>query len=174
MLRKRNAHKNNAARRFAKIKLQSAMEYLMTYGWAILIIAVALGVLFQLGVFNPMTYAPKAPPGACQVVRPNGPYTSSIVSLQGLCTGEIPQSTVYFGNSGYINITSGVLPCGPIPQITVTAWEKQLPGGITPALLNIFSLNTVFFNVLPHELQFYTINANWIGDTVINLPIRPS
>jgi hypothetical protein len=28
------------------------MEYLMTYGWAILIIAVVLGALFSLGVFN--------------------------------------------------------------------------------------------------------------------------
>ncbi|MCL5430439.1 MAG: hypothetical protein M1504_03095 [Candidatus Marsarchaeota archaeon] len=35
-----------------KYRSQSAMEYLMTYGWAILIIAVVLGVLFQLGVFN--------------------------------------------------------------------------------------------------------------------------
>ncbi len=33
-------------------KAQSAMEYLMTYGWAILIIAVVLGALFQLGVFS--------------------------------------------------------------------------------------------------------------------------
>ncbi len=33
-------------------KAQSAMEYLMTYGWAILIIAVTLSVLFSLGVFN--------------------------------------------------------------------------------------------------------------------------
>src|SRR5271156_5026084 len=33
-------------------KAQSAMEYLMTYGWGILIIAVVLGALFSLGVFN--------------------------------------------------------------------------------------------------------------------------
>ena len=33
-------------------KAQSAMEYLMTYGWAILIIAVVLAVLFSLNVFN--------------------------------------------------------------------------------------------------------------------------
>jgi hypothetical protein len=33
-------------------KAQSAMEYLMTYGWAILIIAVVLGALFSLGVFS--------------------------------------------------------------------------------------------------------------------------
>ena len=31
---------------------QSAMEYLMTYGWVILIIAIALTVLSALGVFN--------------------------------------------------------------------------------------------------------------------------
>ncbi|MGC8538128.1 MAG: hypothetical protein ACP5MZ_04090 [Candidatus Micrarchaeia archaeon] len=34
------------------MKLQSAMEYLMTYGWAILIVAVVLAALFELGVFN--------------------------------------------------------------------------------------------------------------------------
>ena len=33
-------------------RLQSAMEYLMTYGWAILIIAVVLGALFALGIFG--------------------------------------------------------------------------------------------------------------------------
>ncbi len=33
-------------------KAQSAMEYLMTYGWAILIIAVVLGALYVLGVFS--------------------------------------------------------------------------------------------------------------------------
>ncbi len=35
-----------------RTKAQSAMEYLMTYGWAILIIAVVLGALFSLGVFG--------------------------------------------------------------------------------------------------------------------------
>ncbi len=34
------------------IKAQSAMEYLMTYGWAILIVAVVLGALYSLGIFN--------------------------------------------------------------------------------------------------------------------------
>ena len=36
-------------------KSQSAMEYLMTYGWAILVVLIALGALFYLGVFNPKT-----------------------------------------------------------------------------------------------------------------------
>jgi hypothetical protein len=82
------------------------MEYLMTYGWAILIIAIVLAALFQLGVFNPMSYAPKAPPGACQVFRPNGPGTTQFINLEGICTGEIPQYAASFNDqSSYINTT---------------------------------------------------------------------
>ncbi|MGC8676162.1 MAG: hypothetical protein ACP5T3_01420 [Candidatus Micrarchaeia archaeon] len=39
-----------------KMRAQSAMEYLMTYGWAILIIAVVLGALFSLGVFSSSSF----------------------------------------------------------------------------------------------------------------------
>ncbi len=39
-----------------RMKLQSAMEYMVTYGWAIIIIAVALAALVALGVFNPATF----------------------------------------------------------------------------------------------------------------------
>ncbi|MDE1856423.1 MAG: hypothetical protein KGH49_04295, partial [Candidatus Micrarchaeota archaeon] len=35
-----------------RIKLQSAMEYLMTYGWAILVVAIVLGLMFGLGAFS--------------------------------------------------------------------------------------------------------------------------
>ena len=38
------------------MKLQSAMEFLLTYGWAILIIVVAVSALYFLGVFNPSLY----------------------------------------------------------------------------------------------------------------------
>jgi hypothetical protein len=34
------------------IKSQSAMEYLMTYGWAILVVLVVVSGLFALGVFD--------------------------------------------------------------------------------------------------------------------------
>jgi len=89
----------------ASAKAQSAMEYLMTYGWAILIISIVLAALFQLGVFNPMTFAPKAQPGACQVFRPNGPGTTSFINLEGECTGELPQYVASFGASTADQIT---------------------------------------------------------------------
>ena len=39
-----------------KMRGQAAMEYLMTYGWALLILVVVIGVLFSMGVFNPQNY----------------------------------------------------------------------------------------------------------------------
>ncbi len=36
---------------------QSALEYMMTYGWAILIIVIVAGVLYSFGVFNPSSSA---------------------------------------------------------------------------------------------------------------------
>jgi len=45
---------------------QSAMEYLMTYGWAILVIIIVIAVLFYIGVLNPRNVTPTSctfPPG---------------------------------------------------------------------------------------------------------------
>jgi hypothetical protein len=39
---------------------QAAMEFLMTYGWAILIMLVVIAVLFYLGIFSPNTNVPKS------------------------------------------------------------------------------------------------------------------
>ena len=40
-------------------KGQGAMEYLMTYGWALLVIVIVGAALFALGILNPATYQQK-------------------------------------------------------------------------------------------------------------------
>ena len=112
--------------RKASAKAQSAMEYLMTYGWAILIISVVLAALYQLGVFNPMTFAPKAPPGACQVFRPNGPGTTSFINLEGVCSGELPQYVAQFQGNNYIIVPSSTFPNNQ-PSVTASAWIDISP-----------------------------------------------
>ena len=123
--------KGNSQREFhQRFASQSAMEYLMTYGWAILIIAVVLAALFELGVFNPMTFAPKAPPGSCQVVRPEGVGTTNFISLSGECNGELPQYVAQFnGGNSYIQPSQGVL--GGASSLTVSLWfnAKSLATG---------------------------------------------
>jgi len=116
----------------ASSKAQSAMEYLMTYGWAILIIAVVLGALFELGVFNANNFAPKAPPGACQVFRPNGPDTTSFINLEGICTGEIPQYVAQFNGAGAnvtIKTSQPLLPGNQETMAVWINWNGAPPGG---------------------------------------------
>ena len=104
-------------------RIQSAMEYLMTYGWAILIIAIVLGVLYYLGVFNPANFAPREQPGSCQVLRPNGPGTNFDVGLSGTCNNEPPEyvgkfngasSTINVGNSNALEPSS----------FTISGWVR--------------------------------------------------
>jgi len=107
----------------APAKAQSAMEYLMTYGWAILIISIVLAALFQLGVFNPMAFAPKAQPGSCQVFRPDGPGTISFINLEGICSGELPQYVAQLnGQNSYVSI-SPPPPNGVFCNLTLVAWS---------------------------------------------------
>ncbi len=47
------------------------MEYLMTYGWAILIVIIVAAALFALGVFNPSTYTGRAATGFGELGTPS-------------------------------------------------------------------------------------------------------
>jgi len=81
-------------------KGQSAMEYLMTYGWAILVIIIVIAVLFYIGVLNPRNLTPASctfPPGiSC------GSYK---LSSTGYLTMYIGQATGRRVNITGINCT---------------------------------------------------------------------
>ncbi len=70
-------------------KAQSAMEYLMTYGWAILILGIALSVLYSLGLFSPNTFV------TSQCIFPaDFSCISGILVANGLFYINLEQSTV--------------------------------------------------------------------------------
>ncbi len=95
---------------------QSAMEYLMTYGWAILVIAVVLAVLFQLGVFSGGNFTPAAQAGSCEVQM-----TAAGSSLVGECQGQLPEYVGSMTGSGYITVgTASNLNL--VGSLTVSAW----------------------------------------------------
>ncbi len=104
-------------------KAQSAMEYLMTYGWGILIMAIVIGSLYGLGVFNSFSLTPRAQPGSCQVIRPYGygTGTSTSLSLGGVCTNELPEYVTNFGGSGTITVPATLMPNGN-QQRTIVVW----------------------------------------------------
>ncbi len=92
----------------------------MTYGWAILIIAVVLGALFELGLFNSANLAPKSPPGSCQVLRPNGPGSTSYINLEGVCNNGLPQYVAQF-NGQNSNVTT-LLPTTAVASVSLFEW----------------------------------------------------
>jgi hypothetical protein len=107
-------------------KLQSAVEFILTYLWAILLIAGVIIVLLYVGIFNLNGLSPKAPAGACKVVRPFGPGTTQQANLVGDCFGQIPQFVLTSRGIGdFVNIPNSNNPHNPLNitgNVTITAW----------------------------------------------------
>jgi len=81
-------------------KSQSAMEYLMTYGWAILVVLIALGALFYLGVFSPKT------PPTCIV---SSPLTCIDVKAVDATAPNFDYMAVSVASTGTSSATLGVI-----------------------------------------------------------------
>ena len=94
------------------MRLQSAMEYLMTYGWAILIIAVVMVALFSLGILggNPLGTSCIAQSGyICQSPVLHG---NTLTATVGQATGNNWVGTnVFWVNQGTSTTGLGTAAC---------------------------------------------------------------
>ena len=87
---------------------QSAMEYLMTYGWAILVILVVLGILYLLHVFSPGSIFGTSCNAAFNYLCENPSLASNgTVSFVGGQSTEVPEYNVAFACTSVTNTTSG-------------------------------------------------------------------
>ncbi len=108
-------------------KAQSAIEYLSIYGWAALLIAIVMIVLFELGVFNTLLVGPRVQPGSCQVTRPNGPGTTYFMRIVGACNGALPEYVMVAHQAGeYVEVANSSHAWSQLNvlgnQITVAVW----------------------------------------------------
>ncbi len=149
------------------------MEYLMTYGWAILIIAVVLGALFGLGFFNSASLAPKIAAGACQVYRPQGPATTAFINTEGVCNNELPQYAGQF-NGATSNIVTPNLYGN---TATVTLWMYTKSAATTETAYaysggNFLSLssNCIGFNAYGVSTAGFTNRWIFVATTIITGP----
>ncbi len=148
-------------------RAQSAMEYLMTYGWAILIIAVVLGALFALGIFNSAAFL-----GNTCVAQPGFYCQSPILDTNGSLAFTFGQSLGYpiygvrLSCSASQNVTGGplnvsswndnastVYPWDPsgIPYLNYTIGNVTVPSG---AIQTIYNLDCYDASGLPIGLAF--------------------
>ncbi|NIO44685.1 MAG: hypothetical protein GTN36_03990 [Candidatus Aenigmarchaeota archaeon] len=105
------------------MKGQTAVEYLMTYGWAILIILIVAGVLAYYGIFAPAGFlGPTARGfGQVQVLNPWAVSTAGVVTLN--LANRV---------GGAINITQAVLTidatdytCTPTVELEIASGEDD-------------------------------------------------
>jgi hypothetical protein len=142
-------------RRFnMKVKGQTAMEYLMTYGWAILIVIVVVAALYSMGVFTLKGGVPCSPcfsnfafvdysQSAGTLRVRNGPKTISIASggvtssPTGATTSACPVSTPCEAGAD-IDITNVPTTAGASIQISInyTDTASGLPHQETATLHN--------------------------------------
>ena len=116
-------------------KSQAALEFLMTYGWAILVVLVAVGALAYFGVLSPDKFLPakctlqsgiacidhKATATTVQVVIQNslGYDLSAITVKAGSCGTSSTPATLANGDKGTYTITCS-------PALLGTKYNEQL------------------------------------------------
>ena len=104
-------------------KAQAAMEFLMTYGWAILVVLVAIAALAYFGVLNPGRFLPESctigagvacqdfkvtAAGAGTIIVRNGmgsALTVASLTLGGVAATENPVATIADGATQTFNFT---------------------------------------------------------------------
>jgi len=113
----------------ASAKAQSAMEYLMTYGWAILIIAIVLAALFSLGVFNSSSFLGTSCIAGSGFLCSNPVLSGSALTLTlGQYTGENWNTATFcIVPSGFAPPNSMGCPNG-YPQYNVGAFSNGQSG----------------------------------------------
>ena len=110
-------------------KAQSAMEYLMTYGWAILVVLIALGALFYLGVFNPKTVntCTATAPISCTDIRASGTSVEFSLGVTGASSATAPLASAtapaLYVNEVAKTCTAPVAPATPT-ALSSTAQTK--------------------------------------------------
>ncbi len=109
------------------MKAQSAMEYLMTYGWAILIIAVVLAALFAIGIFT-------NPGLGVSCVAASG-YTCTSIALAETGSNNVSLSFTFGQTSGSTVYNVGM-------ACSATASAGGLPN---PTTNSIATQNTIVY-----------------------------
>ena len=127
-------------------KAQSAMEYLMTYGWSILIIAIALVVLFELGIFNGSSLSGT---GSC-IAQPQFLCTKPILASNGILVATIGEAL------GQVTLTG--IACNN------NAAQPLSFNSITPITINTGeTLQMAFYCPIPNNAIGTSFNGNlWI------------
>jgi len=88
-------------------KAQAAMEFLMTYGWAILVVLVAIGALAYFGVLSPQQYLPDK----CTISTGSGLYCDEFTTSASADTVTVRVQNILTESAWVDSITLDTPSC---------------------------------------------------------------
>lgn len=144
--------------RMLEMKGQSAMEYLLTYGWAFLIIAVVLGAMFALGIFNPSQFVGQ------ECFLPAGfSCLSFVLSTNGQLVVNLEQATQSPLNiTGYNCTQNSTIKLIPI----IPANQLYLPIGSNQTItMNCYTTGNALAALQPGQLYTGNLGFNYTETT---------
>ena len=128
-----------------RTKSQSALEYMMTYGWAILIIVIVAAVLYSLGIFSPSSSISATVTGFAGL----GTVSASCVQNQGLYL-TLGDSTGNLINISQIELISGSKKYLDYPDVNTlvppNTMSTFLVPGVCPSVIGSVYSYSVYIN----------------------------
>ena len=144
-------------------KGQGAMEYLMTYGWAILVVMIVGVVLWQLGIFGggPGAVNTASGFGKIKPMEPSIKYTGTTLSFsimngvgQGIVGANISAGTgdcTTADSSIPVQLgTAGVMGAGEVSETTITVCTSKTAGQSFSTTLTIDYVVTIAGSDITH------------------------
>ncbi len=117
-------------------KAQSAMEYLMTYGWAILIVIIVAAALYALGVFTPATTTTEARfqtlgASTAHILETGGTFRIKLPNQVGktISVGSVAVAPTAGGTGCTTNSSGFNIAPGQIVETTVNCTTLGLSSG---------------------------------------------
>ncbi len=145
---------------------QSALEYLTTYGWAILIIAIAVAALAALGLFTPSTYVSSsciAPSNFSCLLTQLDTHGNFSVKLEQSTSGTINLTAIGCNNqlafNHMLNVTSKDMPSSENFSQVLIGQTVYITGNLSEPLKCWYN-NTVFAQ-LPNTLYHGYLIINY-------------
>ncbi len=161
-------------KRMVQKRGQAAMEFLMTYGWALLVVLIAIGALAFFGVLNPSRFLPNsctlAPGFSCNDFRASDGDDNILVVIQNGLGDNL--------NSVTLKLSGSNPDCGGSSSTTGRAFTPGSTtlndGASTQFTMACTAGNLVKGNKLKGDLQIdYTIGTGLahkkIGQLVVGI-----
>jgi hypothetical protein len=126
-------------------KAQSAMEYLMTYGWAILIVIIVAAALYALGIFNPATYTGRVPTGFTTLGAPDDWDVDSSGNVRILLNNRLADTITIYNITATMGTTTdtwNTLNCtGTDDYMTIGPGGNADPSTACPLANQVYALD---------------------------------